>query len=196
MNGLYLVLSDITCTVVFHVCSRLLYTYIVAVSNHNLGFLSSFGILSSLSSVLTSKILVHVMHKRFHAQRQHIVHSVRTQELQHDSQLKKILQLDTLLYQLHTLSFFLSPSIWIYIVRILSQFQYSKPRELDPSRSLRFFYSMVLLFNLPSLWKHFTRGEAGGRVIILDFIGMCMLNLSDSCAGLIDLMVFKSIYTF
>jgi len=99
--------------------------------------------------------LIHVMHKRFHAQRQHIIHS-----------------LDTLLYQLHTLSFFLSPSIWIYIVRILSQFQYSKPRELDPSRSLRFFYSMVFLFNLPSLWKHSTRGELGGRAIILDFIGM------------------------
>jgi len=95
------------------------------------------------------------MHKRFHAQRQHIIHS-----------------LDTLLYQLHTLSFFLSPSIWIYTVRILSQFQYSKPRELDPSRSLRFFYSMVLLFNLPSLWKHSARAEGGGRAIILDFIGM------------------------
>jgi hypothetical protein len=88
------------------------------------------------------------------------------------------------LYQLHTLSFFLSPSIWIYIVRILSQFQYSKPRELDPSRSLRFFYSMVLLFNLPSLWKHSTRGEVGGRAIILDFIGMCKSSLTDFFASI------------
>ncbi|KAF8973208.1 hypothetical protein BDZ97DRAFT_662597 [Flammula alnicola] len=95
------------------------------------------------------------MHKRFHGQRQHIIHSM-----------------DALLYQLHTLSFFLSPSIWIYVCRVLSQFQYSKPRELDPTRSLRFFYTIVLLFNLPSLWYHSTRGAVEGRIVILDFIGM------------------------
>ncbi|KAF8161149.1 hypothetical protein B0H34DRAFT_795981 [Crassisporium funariophilum] len=94
------------------------------------------------------------MHKRYYVQRQHIIHS-----------------LDTLLYQLHTLSFFLSPSIWLYICRIISQFQCSKPRELDPSRSLRFFFTMVLFLNLPSIWNH-SQGAAEGRVIILDFIGM------------------------
>ncbi|KAF8200758.1 hypothetical protein BJ912DRAFT_947081 [Pholiota molesta] len=95
------------------------------------------------------------MHKRFHGQRQHIIHS-----------------LDSLLYQLHTLSFFLSPSLWIYAGRVLSQFQYSKPRELDPTRSLLFFYTMVLLFNVPSLWYHFIKEAVEGRIIILDFIGM------------------------
>ncbi|KAF9475776.1 hypothetical protein BDN70DRAFT_864359 [Pholiota conissans] len=95
------------------------------------------------------------MHKRFHGQRQHIIHS-----------------LDSLLYQLHTLSFFLSPSIWIYTCRMLSQFQYSKPRELDPTRSLRFFYAMVLLFNLPCLWYHYFKEAGEGRIIVLDFIGM------------------------
>jgi len=116
-----------------------------------------------------SFVYIHDMHKRFHGQRQHVVYS-----------------LDVLLYQLHTLSFFLSPSIWIYLCRILSQFQYSKPRELDPTRSLRFYYTMVLLFNLPSIWYHSTREVVDGRIVILDFIGMsytpsriqlCLLDL-------------------
>jgi len=47
------------------------------------------------------------------------------------------LQLDTLLFQLHTLSFFLSPSLLGFISRPVSQFQCSKPRDIDPSRSLR-----------------------------------------------------------
>jgi len=95
------------------------------------------------------------MPKRYYVQRQHIIHS-----------------LDTLLYQLHTLSFFLAPSIWIYVFRMVSQFQCSKPRELDSSRSLRFFFTMALFLNLPSLWTHLSRGSSEGKVIILDFIGM------------------------
>ncbi|CAA7261640.1 unnamed protein product [Cyclocybe aegerita] len=95
------------------------------------------------------------MHKRFHVQRQHIIHS-----------------LDTLLYQLHTLSFFLSPSLWIYVCRIIAQFQCTRPRELDANRSLRFFYFTVIVLNVPSLWNHSTKGASEGRAIILDFIGM------------------------
>ncbi|KAJ3517251.1 hypothetical protein NLJ89_g625 [Agrocybe chaxingu] len=95
------------------------------------------------------------MHKRFHVQRQHIIHS-----------------LDTLLYQLHTLSFFLSPSLWIYVCRIIAQFQCIRPRELDANRSLRFFYFTVIILNVPSLWNHSTKGASEGRAIILDFIGM------------------------
>jgi len=98
------------------------------------------------------------MPKRYYVQRQHIIHS-----------------LDTLLYQLHTLSFFLAPSIWIYIFRMVSQFQCSKPRELDSSRSLRFFFTMALFLNLPSLWTHSSRGPSEGKVIILDFVGMSYL---------------------
>jgi len=98
------------------------------------------------------------MPRRYYVQRQHIIHS-----------------LDTLLYQLHTLSFFLAPSIWIYVFRMVFQFQCSKPRELDSSRSLRFFFTMALFFNFPSLWIHLSRGPAEGRVIILDFIGMSYL---------------------
>jgi hypothetical protein len=86
------------------------------------------------------------------------------------------MQLDSLVYQLHTLSFFLSPSIWIYLCRLVSQFQYSKPRELDPNGSLHFFYGMVLLFNVPAIWYHLAWGAVEGRVVILDFIGMCASN--------------------
>jgi hypothetical protein len=56
---------------------------------------------------------------------------------------------------------------------MVSQFQCSKPRELDSSRSLRFFFATALFFNLPSLWSHSYRGLSEGKVIILDFVGMC-----------------------
>jgi len=98
------------------------------------------------------------MHKRFHVQRLHVIHS-----------------LDAVLYQLHTLSFFLSPSIWLYICRLISQFHCSKPRELDSTRSLRFFYAMLFFLNLPNLWNHTVHGAVEGRAIILDFIGMAFV---------------------
>jgi len=95
------------------------------------------------------------MIKRHRAQRQHIVHS-----------------LDTLLFQLFVLSFFLSPSLWALCMRIIWQFQCSRPRELDSNRSLRFFYVVTLFFNSSSLWNHFTQGAAEGRAVVLDFVGM------------------------
>ena len=114
------------------------------------------------------------MPKRYYVQRQHIIHSVSLLRHSRDNlKMTWTIQLDTLLYQLHTLSFFLAPSIWIYVFRMVFQFQCSKPRELDSSRSLRFFFTMALFFNFPSLWIHLSRGPAEGRVIILDFIGMC-----------------------
>ena len=60
---------------------------------------------------------------------------------------------------------------------MVSQFQCSKPRELDSSRSLRFFFATALFFNLPSLWSHSYRGLSEGKVIILDFVGMCTSGL-------------------
>ncbi|KDR75833.1 hypothetical protein GALMADRAFT_248559 [Galerina marginata CBS 339.88] len=95
------------------------------------------------------------MRKRFYAQRLHVIQT-----------------LDTLLYQLHTLSFFLSPSIWLYVCRIISQFHCATPRELDPTLSLRFFYAMLVFINVPIFWNHATRGAVEGRAIILDFIGL------------------------
>jgi len=90
-----------------------------------------------------------------HAQRRHIITS-----------------LETLLYQLHTLSFFLSPSLLVLIPRCSAQFQFSRPREIDPKRTLRFWFFMVMVFNIGSLWSHATDGAAKGPSLILDFIGM------------------------
>ncbi|TFK25681.1 hypothetical protein FA15DRAFT_617156 [Coprinopsis marcescibilis] len=95
------------------------------------------------------------MHKRYYAQRQHLVSS-----------------LDSLLYQLHTLSFFLSPSIWTFIFRIISQSQCAKPGEIDLSHSLRRFHLVLFLLNFPSLYTHAVYGPAEGRAVILDFVGM------------------------
>ncbi|KAF5380444.1 hypothetical protein D9615_004472 [Tricholomella constricta] len=96
------------------------------------------------------------MPKQHHAQRQHL-----------------IVSLDALCYQLHTLSFILSPSIWSFICRLISQFQCS-PRDLDATaaRSLRFFFANILLLNLSSVWHHATQGAAEGRAIVLDFVGL------------------------
>ncbi|THH20419.1 hypothetical protein EW146_g952 [Bondarzewia mesenterica] len=95
------------------------------------------------------------MHIRHHAQRKHVIDS-----------------LETLLYQLHVLSFFLSPSILALVTRSASQFQLSKPRDVDPKRSLRFWFFLIVLFNFGSIWTHALQGAAEGRAIILDFIGM------------------------
>lgn len=93
------------------------------------------------------------MHKRYHAQRKHIIQS-----------------LDSLLYQLHTLSFFLSPAFWALICRLLSQLQCSKSRDLDAS--LRFLFISILFLNLPTLWNHATITAGEGRAVVLDFIGL------------------------
>lgn len=113
------------------------------------------------------------MHRRHHAQRQHIIHS-----------------LDTTLYQLHTLSFFLSPSLWGYLCRIFAQFQCSKPRDLDATRSLRFFFVIVFTLNLPSLWLHAFHRAGEGRSIILDFIGMSYTPSKLSLFSLDALIIF------
>ncbi|KAJ7462380.1 hypothetical protein B0H11DRAFT_1816315 [Mycena galericulata] len=95
------------------------------------------------------------MHKRRYAQRKHIIQS-----------------LDILLYQLHVLAFFLSPSIFTLIFRTLSQSQCSKPRELDNAWSLRVFFALLVSLNALAVWNHATSGPSDGKAIILDFIGM------------------------
>ncbi|KLO15387.1 hypothetical protein SCHPADRAFT_871150 [Schizopora paradoxa] len=92
---------------------------------------------------------------RHHAQRKHIIHS-----------------LNSLLYQLHTLSFFLAPSIIAYLCRCGTQFQFAKPRDLDGKRSLRFWFVIILLVNMGSVWSHATEGAPEGKTIVLDFVGM------------------------
>ncbi|KAF7782604.1 hypothetical protein Agabi119p4_1980 [Agaricus bisporus var. burnettii] len=95
------------------------------------------------------------MHTRYYAQRQHLVQS-----------------LDTLVHQLFTLSFLMSPSVLIYLSRLLVQMQCGRPREFDPTYSLRVFYGLILLCNTIILWIHALQGASEGRGLIIDFIGM------------------------
>ncbi|KAJ7497367.1 hypothetical protein FB451DRAFT_1211177 [Mycena latifolia] len=89
------------------------------------------------------------------------------------AQRKHIVQsLDILLYELHVLAFFLSPSIWTLIFRLLSQSQCSKPRELDAAWSLRIFFALLISLNAITVWNHATSGPSDGKSVILDFIGM------------------------
>ncbi|EAU91784.2 hypothetical protein CC1G_04552 [Coprinopsis cinerea okayama7 len=99
------------------------------------------------------------MPKQYYGQRQHLVKA----------------QLNSVLYQLHTLSFFLSPSLWSFVFRIISQSQCAAPKDIDISRSLRAHFTIVFLLNLPNLWTHIFHGAAEGRAIILDFIGMAYI---------------------
>ncbi|KAI0789151.1 hypothetical protein C8Q75DRAFT_793427 [Abortiporus biennis] len=91
----------------------------------------------------------------YHPQRKHIINS-----------------LDTLLYQLHTLSFLLCPVIWPYICRLLSQYQFSRPRDADPKRSIRFWFFLIVFFNIGSLWTHLSSSYYPNRSVILDFVGI------------------------
>ncbi|KAI0762080.1 hypothetical protein BD413DRAFT_585377 [Trametes elegans] len=89
-----------------------------------------------------------------HAQRKHIIQS-----------------LNSLLYQLHTISFLLSPRLWAYFCRVLVQFQFVRPREIDSQRSLRFWFFCILSSNAPALYAHAAKNPASGRTLILDFVG-------------------------
>lgn len=83
------------------------------------------------------------------------------------------LQLNSLLYELHTLSFFLAPSLLIYLTRCGTQFQFAKTRELDGGRhSLAFWFALVLFANAAAVWTHAALGVPPGRTLVLDFVGM------------------------
>ncbi|KAL5507572.1 hypothetical protein ACEPAH_7028 [Sanghuangporus vaninii] len=107
------------------------------------------------------------MRIRYHAQRKHVIYS-----------------LDGLLYELHTLSFLLAPSVFVLLCRCITQFQFSRARELDGRRSLRFWFVLVALVNVSAVWAH-AFGSAGGggggggghgvgeeKSVLLDFVGM------------------------
>ncbi|KAJ7287458.1 hypothetical protein C8J57DRAFT_1283972 [Mycena rebaudengoi] len=97
-----------------------------------------------------------MQHKHRYAQRKHIIQS-----------------LDILLYQLHIFAFFLSPSIWTLIFRIVSQFQCSKARDLDAAWSLRTFLALLVSLNSVTIYHHATEGASSdSKTVILDFIGM------------------------
>jgi len=93
-----------------------------------------------------------------------------------------------MLYQFHTISFLLSPTLLPYLSRCIGQFQLAMPRDFYPKRTLRFWYFMVLLFNFPSVWDHALFGPAKGPSLILDFVGLCEI-LSTFTRSLLTLVV-------
>ncbi|KAJ3575089.1 hypothetical protein NP233_g1336 [Leucocoprinus birnbaumii] len=95
------------------------------------------------------------MPARYYAQRQHLVNS-----------------LDNLARQLFTLSFLLSPSVFIYLSRLLVQFQCVPPGEFESSYPLRFLYGLIFFCNAVVLWIHTVQGASEGRALIIDFIGL------------------------
>ncbi|KAG6372336.1 hypothetical protein JVT61DRAFT_7776 [Boletus reticuloceps] len=95
------------------------------------------------------------MHKRHDVQRQHVIDS-----------------LDNLIFQLYTLSFFLSPTLLPLLCRVATQFIFYKPRDLDPKLSLRVWFLLLCASNTPSFWSHVTDGATEGRAVVLDFVGM------------------------
>lgn len=90
------------------------------------------------------------MHRRHDAQRQNIIDS-----------------LDHLIFQLYCLSFFLAPALLPLFFRVFSHY-----REASCKLSLRAWFILLCLSNLPSFWSHARDGAAEGRAIVLDFVGM------------------------
>ncbi|KIJ61336.1 hypothetical protein HYDPIDRAFT_116103 [Hydnomerulius pinastri MD-312] len=111
------------------------------------------------------------MHKRHDVQRQHIIDS-----------------LDNLIFQLYSLSYFLSPALLPLLCRLASQFISYKPREVDPKLSLRVWFLVLCTSNVPSFWSHARDGATEGRVVILDFVGMGYLP-SKTHLILLDILI-------
>ncbi len=100
------------------------------------------------------------MPTRYHAQRLHIVSSVSRIPLSLAFFLVLLRsKLDTLLYQLHALSFFLSPSIWALFCRYFMQQQCVRPREFDTHtpRSLGVWLGLIAVVNAFSVYPHAKR---------------------------------------
>ncbi|KAE9411413.1 hypothetical protein BT96DRAFT_870114 [Gymnopus androsaceus JB14] len=80
--------------------------------------------------------------------------------------------LDTLLYQLFCLSFYLSPSLFNMFLRLSAQLLCTTTREMSPTLSLGSFFVFPLFSNSFSVWNHATTGPSEGRSVILDFVGL------------------------
>jgi hypothetical protein len=83
------------------------------------------------------------------------------------------MQFDALLYELFVYSYFLSPSFLRLLVRCFAQFQFTRPKDVDGARSLRFFFVGLVSINVFVLGRHFFGGETSveGRGLLLDFVG-------------------------
>lgn len=82
-------------------------------------------------------------------------------------------QLDSLLYELHTLSFLLAPSLLILLCRCATQFQFARARDIDSRRGLSFWLILVVLVNAGGVWAHASSGAGDyTKGVVLDFVGM------------------------
>jgi len=96
------------------------------------------------------------MNKRFlHVQRAHVVHSF-----------------EATLHVVHVVSHLLTPSLWTLVIRTIFLFQLSaSPRDIDKSRTLRFWFTLVFLVNIAPLTVHLLWGVDSGEGAMLNFVG-------------------------
>lgn len=78
-----------------------------------------------------------------------------------------------MLFQLHTVSFFLAPALFPYLARLFLQLHFFHPRETDPGLSLRLWFLILAVVNFISVWTHVTTNppQPSERSVILDFVG-------------------------
>ena len=82
-------------------------------------------------------------------------------------------QLNNVLFQLHTVSFFLAPALLPYLARLFLQLHFYRPREVDPELSLRIWFGILVVVNFISVWTHLATSppQPSERSVILDFVG-------------------------
>ena len=91
----------------------------------------------------------------------------------HTLTLISIPQLNNVLFQLHTVSFFLAPALLPYLARLFLQLHFYRPREVDPELSLRIWFGILVVVNFISVWTHLATNppQPSERSVILDFVG-------------------------
>jgi len=83
-----------------------------------------------------------------------------------------VYSLDALLYELFLCSYLLYPSMLWLVCRASSQFQFSRPREMDSTRTLRFFFFFACLVNAFPILRHVFAGlDFQSHGLLLDFVG-------------------------
>ena len=58
------------------------------------------------------------------------------------------------------------------LCRVAGQFVSYKHREVDSKLSLRVWFLLLCVSNLPSFWSHTRDSPTEGRAIVLDFVGV------------------------
>jgi len=72
----------------------------------------------------------------------------------------------------------MAPSLLYLFIRTTLQWNIARPRVLNPTRTVRMWFIIILLFNSFGFWTHATTGVPTGRSVVLDFIAMGALHHS------------------